>query len=235
MQKNNFVAIVQVRMGSHRLPGKSAMSLGKFKIIDWVIKRVKKAKLLDQVVIATSNKKKDKIFRKIAKKNKIKVFYGSEDNVLKRFCDAGKKFNAKNVIRICADRPFISPEFIDDLILFYKKTKCDLAFNHIPYKRFKCVDGLGAEIFSLKNLQKITKLTKKKSDLEHVTQHFYLNKKFKVKASPVKKIFRELSYFRLDLDIKEDLLFFRSFVKKNKIHIYTSAKKIVKGVKNVTI
>ena len=151
MKNNNFVAIIQARMGSTRLPRKSAKILGQSQIIDWVVKRVKKAKLLDDVIIATSKKKRDKIFSKIAKKNKIKIFYGSEENVLKRIYDAGKKFNAKNIIRICADSPFISPEFINNLILFYKNNNCDLAFNHTPFKKFKCIDGLGAEIFSMKN------------------------------------------------------------------------------------
>ena len=127
------------------------------------------------------------------------------------------------------------PKFIDDLILFYDKTKCDLAFNHIPYKKFKCVDGLGAEIFSLKNLKKIKKLAKKKSDLEHVTQYFYMNKRFKIKAPPVKKIFKNIAYFRLDVDIKEDLLFLRSFIKKYRIKINTKSEKIAKAIKNVQI
>ena len=38
-----------------------------------------------------------------------------------------------NIIRICADRPFIDPKFIDKLINF-KKNKCDLAFNHVSNK-----------------------------------------------------------------------------------------------------
>ena len=52
------LAIIQVRTGSSRLPNKCFKKLGKYRIIDWVIKRVKKSKLIDKIVLATSTKKK---------------------------------------------------------------------------------------------------------------------------------------------------------------------------------
>ena len=156
-KKINYAAIIQVRTGSKRLPNKSLLDLGSLKTIEWVIKRVKKTSLLDEIILATTKKQEDKIFNKFAKKNKIKIFFGDEKNVLKRFCDAGEKFRVHNIIRICADRPFIDPKFIDKLINFFKKNKCDLAFNHVSNKKlkFKCIDGFGAEVFSLQSLKKI--------------------------------------------------------------------------------
>ena len=64
-----------------------------------------------------------------------------------------------------------------------------MAFNHISKKKynFKCIDGLGAEIFSAKILDKIRLKTKNKKDLEHVTKYFYEKKFFKIKPVPVKK------------------------------------------------
>ena len=119
MKSLNYAAVIQVRTGSKRLPKKSLIKLSGLRIIDWVIKRTKKAALIDEIIIATTKKKEDRVFSKIAKKNKVKIFYGEETNVLKRFCDTAERFNIKNIVRICADRPFISPDFIDNLILFF--------------------------------------------------------------------------------------------------------------------
>ena len=102
------LAIIQVRTGSSRLPNKCLKKLGKHTIIDWVIKRVKKTKLVDKIVLATTTKKNDTIFKSIAKKNKIEFFFGDEQNVLLRFHKIIKKFNPKNVVRVCADNPFVS-------------------------------------------------------------------------------------------------------------------------------
>ena len=71
----NNLAIIQVRTGSSRLPNKCFKKLGKHMIIDWVIKRVKKTKLVDKIVLATTTKKKDIIFKSIAKKNNIDFFF----------------------------------------------------------------------------------------------------------------------------------------------------------------
>ena len=234
MKSLNNVAVIQVRTGSKRLPRKSLIKLKGLRIIDWVIKRTKKTSLIDDIILVTTKKKEDKIFSKIGKKYKIKVFYGEETNVLKRFCDVAKKYNIKNIVRICADRPFISSDFLDSLILFFKRNKCDLAFNHVSEKKykFKCIDGFVAEIFSAKTLNQIQYKTKNKKNLEHVTKYFYLNNKYKVKPAPLKKIFKKTK-ISLDLDTVEDLKFLEKLVKKNKIKIYTKPEQIVKATANV--
>ena len=86
-----------------------------------MVKRTKRSKNLDEIVIATSKKNDDKVFEKIAQKLKVKIYFGDEKNVLARFLKAANKFKADNIIRICADNPFISYKFIDNLINFYEK------------------------------------------------------------------------------------------------------------------
>lgn len=236
MKKSNYVAIIQIRMGSKRLKKKSLAYIGNYKIVDWVIRRTKICKSLDDIILATTNKPEDKIFKKYAKKHKIKIFFGSEKNVLKRYCDAARKYKIKNIVRVCADNPFISPDFINKLISFYKKNKCDLAFNHVSKKKynFKCINGFGAEIFSTKMLNKISLKTKNKYDLEHVTKYFYRKNFFKIKPVPIKKIY-SFPKINLDVDTKENLLFLNSLVKKNNIKIDSNSEKIVESVRNVKI
>ena len=221
------LAIIQVRTGSSRLPNKCFKKLGKYRIIDWVIKRVKKSKLIDKIVLATSTKKKDSVFKLIAKKNNIEFFFGDEQNVLLRFHKVIKKFNPKNVIRVCADNPFVSSSFLDKLITFYKNNKCDLAFNNSPNKDFNynCIDGLGAEIFNYKLIESALKNTKSKKNLEHVTRFFYLNKRFKIKPVPLKKIFY-MKTKSLDVNTSKDLNYLKSLVKKHDFNINSGPEKI---------
>ena len=228
MRKNKNVAIIQARQGSTRLPKKCTMKIFKHSLIEWVVRRTKKSKKLDEIVIATSKKNADKVFGVIAKKLKVKIFYGDEQNVLSRFLEAANKFKADNIIRICADNPFISSNFVDNLIDFYKNNKCDLAFNHRPDKKmkYKCVDGLGAEIFSLKILKIVSKLAKSNYDLEHVTTFLYRNKnRFKIIPVPVERKYQITK--KLDIDREKDLKKIIDLVKINKININSSENKII--------
>ena len=52
------IAIIQSRMGSQRLPGKMTCKIGNYRLIDWVIRRLKKSKSIHKIILATSNKKK---------------------------------------------------------------------------------------------------------------------------------------------------------------------------------
>jgi len=54
-ESNRTIAIVQARMGSSRLPGKMMMDLAGEPLLHWVLSRVKKAKLLDSTILATSD------------------------------------------------------------------------------------------------------------------------------------------------------------------------------------
>lgn len=56
MKKKN-IAIIQARMKSSRLPGKMLKKIGKYPIIEWVIKRLKMVKSVDKIILATTKKK----------------------------------------------------------------------------------------------------------------------------------------------------------------------------------
>ncbi len=139
-----MVAIIQARMDSSRFPSKMKALLGNLSIIEWVILRVKKAKFLDKIVLATSNEDQDNYLVDIANKYEIQSYRGSKLNVLKRVVEAASQHEADHVIRICADNPFICFDALDNLIEYYKQSKCDLAFNHSPLFDSDFADGFGA-------------------------------------------------------------------------------------------
>ena len=68
------VAIIQARMGSTRLPGKMLMPLLGRPVIAWTVERVRMAKLVDEVVVATSDSTGDDRLAEWCQDNGISVF-----------------------------------------------------------------------------------------------------------------------------------------------------------------
>jgi spore coat polysaccharide biosynthesis protein SpsF len=197
------IAVIQARMGSKRLPNKMMLSLHGKPIIEWVIKRVKKSKLLDSIIVAIPDVRADDILAKYMESLDIEVFRGSENNVLNRFYEAVKEKEAKNIIRVCADNPLIDGEEIDNLIEFFSKNSCEYAYNHIP-KNNLYPDGLGAEIINFKLLEELNRVVSKERNKEHCFSYITDNSdKFIIKTFNPKK---ELQYpnLRFDIDTFED-------------------------------
>lgn len=222
------IAIIQSRLGSRRLPGKMISKIGNYSLIEWVIKRLKKSRSINKIVLATSNKKKDIIFNKISKRLKIHFFAGKESDVLGRFVDSVKKIKKANIIRICADNPFIDPYQVDLLLSFFSKNKFDYVCNHQNRLNSKYADGFGAEVFSLDLLRKLNLIAIGKKYREHVTLYIWKNKKkFKIHSLKAKK---NLAYphLKFDIDTEEDLKEIRKLVRVNNININTKAEEIIK-------
>lgn len=217
MEKKPPIIIIQARLNSKRLPGKVLKKIGKQTVLEHIFCRLKPLKL--DIVVATTNKLSDKKIVNLCVKNKIRFFCGSEKDVLKRFYSAASKFNAETIIRVTADCPFIDYKIIKQLMKFYKAGSYDHAglatgagVANLKYKKFP--DGLDAECFSFKALQKANKRAKKKFDREHVTPYIWKNKKkFKVGILESKK---DYSHLRVTLDNLEDFHLINKIYKKIK-------------------
>ena len=102
--------IVQARTGSTRLPNKVLLPFYKEQcILDIILQRLKTLKY--PVVVATSSHPNDNKIVKAAKKNNVQIFRASEENVLERYIDCAIENNFSNIIRVCADNPFIDTYF----------------------------------------------------------------------------------------------------------------------------
>jgi spore coat polysaccharide biosynthesis protein SpsF len=200
MKKDIFFAFIQCRLGSKRLKKKTLKKLGNYNLLEWVVRRVKKSKYLNKIIVLTSTKKIDNKIVKICNKLNIECIRGSENNVFSRFLIGYKIFKPKYIVRVCADNPFIDPVEIDKLILKMKKTKADYLFNHIPYKNNNYIDGVGAECIKGSFFLDYKDKIKKKYDKEHVTSFIWNNKKkfsFKYFKAPKKYSFPKI---KLDID-----------------------------------
>lgn len=229
------ICVIQARLGSQRLPGKMLMKIGEFSIIEWVILRVKKSIKIDEIFLATTIKEQDNTLADIASSHDISVFRGSENNVLSRFVEINKISNADNIVRVCADNPFVSADEIDKLINYFILNDCDYACNHKEVFGNKYVDGFGAEIFTKKTLFEISNKSNKSEHFEHVTSYVWDNKEtFNISAlTPDKNLAHP--ELRFDVDTEEDLIKLNSFINLFPITIETKAERIVENMINYII
>ena len=192
------LAIIQARNGSTRLPNKVSMDLAGKTVLEHVVARVKRAKTVDEVVVVTTIEKQDLSLVALCSKLGIRVFIGSEDDVLDRFYQCSKLLFPDNIIRITADCPLLDSDVLDSVVNKFLKDKADYTSNCVP-PTFP--DGLDVETFSFKALEFAWKNSTLKSDREHVTQYIRNSGKFRI-SNYENNI--DLSSNRWTLDEKED-------------------------------
>lgn len=195
------VAIIQARMGSTRLSGKVMKNIKGKTVLEHVIERVKQAKLIDEIVIATTVDSRDEIIYNEALRCGVKAYRGSEEDVLSRYYYTAKENGADAIIRITSDCPLIDPMIVDKIVSYYLKSNYEIVTNagsdlsQRTYPR-----GLDTEVFSFISLEEAFKKADKKYQREHVTPYIYENSinKFYYKSDV------DYSKFRWTLDTKED-------------------------------
>jgi spore coat polysaccharide biosynthesis protein SpsF (cytidylyltransferase family) len=170
--KRRIVAIIQARMGSSRLPGKTLADIAGQPMLVRVVERARRARTLDAIVVATTLDPLDDKIVKECHLHKYKVFRGSVADVLDRYYQAAKENQAEIIVRLCADSPLIDPGLIDEVVLAFLSADppVDYASNRI--QRTYPI-GLDAEVFSLAALEKAWKEAKNKYQREHVTPFMY--------------------------------------------------------------
>jgi len=202
MTKMRVVAIIQARMGSTRLPGKVIKDIGGETMLARVVWRARRAKLLDEVVVATTNKSVDAPIISECTKLGVPVFRGDEQDVLDRYYRSAQANRAEAVVRITSDCPLIDPEIIDDVVHAFLKAKPDYASNTL-YPR-----GLDIEIMTMASLERAWHESNKSYHRVHVTPYIYQNpdlfRLLSIKADG------DYSGHRWTVDTREDLNFVRS-------------------------
>ena len=102
-----IICIIQARMGSTRLPGKSLKKLTGTPMLELIINNIIESRYISRYIIATSNSIKDDEIYNLCKKIEIDCYRGSEIDVLSRFEEVSKKYNADLIIRLTGDNPFV--------------------------------------------------------------------------------------------------------------------------------
>ena len=215
-----YVAIIQARMGSSRLPGKVLLPLGNNTVLSFMVERVKAARKLSDIVIATTVKPDDDPVFKACQQMGIHVYRGDENDVLKRFADAAVAHQADVIIRLTGDCPLADPLLIDEAIERFESSEYDY-FSNVVERSYP--DGLDIEIFTIKALQRADKECKNPWHREHVTTYLRTGAalphpagKFRVGHFHADADFQHL---RWTLDTPEDYEFITALADNNAQHM----------------
>lgn len=160
-----IVAVLQARASSRRLPGKVLKPILGKPMLAHQIERVKRARSIERLVLATSANDDDDAVADLGKTSGVDVYRGSLDDVLDRFYRAAEPFAPSHVVRLTGDCPLADPELIDRIVAFAVEGGHDYASNTIPPTY---PDGLDVEIASFEALGTAWREATSASDREHV-------------------------------------------------------------------
>ena len=228
MVNKKNIAIIQARLGSSRLENKIFLKFRNETSLSFLINRISKSKLIDEIVVAIPKNKKNLKLKNYIKKKGYKFFEGKENDVLNRYYKTAKKFKADNIIRITADCPFHDSNLIDHAIKIFNEKKIDFLSNYNP-PTFP--DGFDLSIMSFNALKKANKFARTSYDREHVVPYILKSKKFK--KFNIKSKFN-LSKLRLTLDEQKDYELLKKVMDNLNLNFrYQDIVKLYKKNKNI--
>ena len=198
-----IVGIVQARMSSSRLPSKVLADIGGKPLLHHLFRRIRGARTLDDLVLATSNDRSDDPVRQFAKEEGVSCYSGSLDDVLDRYYQAAVQHNADVIVRLTGDCPLHDGAIIDQVVKVYLESDADAAKSDETFP-----DGQDVEVFSIAALSRAWKEAKLPSEREHVGPYVWKHPDlFRLVEMAYH---REVGMQRWTVDNPEDLAFVRA-------------------------
>jgi spore coat polysaccharide biosynthesis protein SpsF (cytidylyltransferase family) len=202
-----IVAIIQARLGSTRLPGKTLAEIAGRPMLAHVASRTQEIPGVTEAVIATSTNPIDDGIEAFARSARIPCVRGSEEDVLDRFRQAAVERKAEVVVRVTADCPLLDPEVAGLVVQKYcdRQMEIDYVSNVEPPTY---PDGLDTEVFSPAALERAWREARDGADREHVTSYIRRQRE-RFRLDNVRNS-RDLSEHRWTVDTEADLTFVRA-------------------------
>jgi len=165
-----IVCFVEARFRSTRLPGKVLKPILKKPMLELMIERLKRARTIDDIVIATTDQTSDDGIAELAKRLEIGVFRGSEEDVLARVLGAARAYNADVIVETTGDCPLHDPAIIDKVVADFRLGGADFVSNVLKYTTPR---GTDVRVFTTDALDEINHSSSDPADHEHVSLHFW--------------------------------------------------------------
>ena len=155
---------------------------------------------VDRILVATSFEKSDDALADIVKRHGYDCYRGDLTDVLARYVNAAREFNADIVVRLTADCPLVDADLIDHAISTLTAGDYDYVSNVDP-PTFP--DGLDVEVMTRRALRMVHDAAGEASDREHVTPYIRRNKTAFRQATIYSCV--DLSSLRWTVDHEDDL------------------------------
>ena len=145
-----IICIIQARIDSTRLHMKVLKNIMEKPMLWYLINRIKYSNIINDIVIATT--KKDNEIQEFANKYSLKIYKGSENDIVDRFYCASKIYNADIIIRVWGDNPLIDSNIIDKSLKIFIQDNYEYSNNFNPHTYPL---GMNFEIYTFKSLKRI--------------------------------------------------------------------------------
>jgi spore coat polysaccharide biosynthesis protein SpsF len=215
-------AVLQARMTSTRLPGKSLYPLAGVPLIEHIINRIKSVTDIDHIVLAVPDLPSESNLIETAQRLNVTIIKGPEEDVLKRFLMAADHVKAQHIVRICGDNPLIDRQLMRSLLNSHLEKNTDYTITSDPIPL-----GTGTEVAKVDALKKIAAITKEPKYREHVTTWFHDHPTTNIQSNVPAPAYLLNKPYRLTVDTESDLSLMEKIFKK----FYTATSPIPNLVK----
>jgi spore coat polysaccharide biosynthesis protein SpsF len=197
----HIVCFIEARMRSTRLPGKVLMPILGKPMLELMIERLRRARTLDGIVVATTDGEADQPIADLAERLGVGCFRGSEDDVLGRVLGAARAYGADVIVETTGDCPLHEPALIDKVVSDFRMGGADFVSNILPYSTPR---GTDCRVFTTDALDEIDRTSDDPADHEHVSLHFWEHpEKYRLR-NVVTELPAEATELRLTVDTPED-------------------------------
>ncbi|MEO5580071.1 MAG: glycosyltransferase family protein, partial [Gemmatimonadaceae bacterium] len=232
---NRTVAIIQARMGSQRLPGKVLCDIAGQSMLERVVRRVQRSRLIDETVVATSVSDADDRIVSACGEMGVAFTRGDEEDVLDRFRAAALAHDATICVRVCADSPLIDPDVCDLAVATLRDS--DPAGDYASNKLQPSYPlGLDVEAFTIGALERAWRAATDAYQRSHVTVYIYESGE-DFRLLPVRDAVDRHSW-RWTVDTGDDLAFVREIFARlggNNDFSYTDVVNLIENDPRLTL
>src|SRR4051812_43874007 len=106
-------AVIQARLSSERLPGKALRRMAGRPMLEYVVESLAHARLIDEIVLATSIDTADDALATFAAERGIVCVRGDLDDVAGRLLGTARTLGADAFVRVNGDSPLLDPRLVD--------------------------------------------------------------------------------------------------------------------------
>jgi spore coat polysaccharide biosynthesis protein SpsF len=154
--------IIEARMGSKRLPGKTMKTVAEMPMLAVMIERVWAAQCIDTIVVATPDTQDNAPIWALMQGVPpfMRCVSGPEDDVMSRVLKAAQETKTDIIVEVTGDCPIIDPWCIDLVAGYYiaqwndrtRTGACDFVGNVAPHT---WPLGMDVRVFSTKTLERV--------------------------------------------------------------------------------
>jgi spore coat polysaccharide biosynthesis protein SpsF len=149
-------AFLVARLSSQRLPQKNMLKILGMPMIEQLIRRLSRSKMIDNIILTTSSDPSDDPLEDYANKLKVSCYRDSLNNIMKRITRAAEFYDCDTIVELLGDNPLVHSELLDDVINFYFSGGYDYAatvtseYPHLEPNTKLFPIGVRVQVYSIK-------------------------------------------------------------------------------------